>query len=116
MNKKSKKEVRAKVTDKFRKKLFESLFEEYSCRFLEKELGFSHSTLYHYKNKVIKTIPMVLLERCRKLIGFSEAKLEDNIINKVSLKEVQNKGLEIGRSCRKDQLKKWRNEIQKWMK
>lgn len=111
MNEKYKGKVRVKITDKFRKRLFESLFEKYSYKFLERELGSSHSTLYHYKNKVINTIPMNLLEKCMNLLGISKLELENNIIEKTSSKELQSKGLKIGREFRNSQLKQWQEEI-----
>ncbi|MBL7206183.1 MAG: hypothetical protein ISS36_01135, partial [Candidatus Aenigmarchaeota archaeon] len=111
-NKKTQREeMRVELNDNFRKELFAKLFRKYPTRILMKEINMAQGTLYHYKNKRIPTIPIRLVKDFIQRADIDKRKLNSNIINITTTEKIRHKGLNIGRTKRKNQLKKWRREI-----
>jgi len=102
-------ENRIILNDSSRKFLFDEIKKKTTLYELAKKTEISQSMLYHYKNGRVNTIPEnVFLD----LINAAEISISEiKNIEKVSSKEIINKGLEIGRNFRRSQLKGWKKNL-----
>ncbi len=99
------------VLDKrFQKEIFKTLLSKFSRHKLTITLGINSSSIYNMKNGKIRSIDIKKFGKIVKLLHLSDEIVKKNTLEIISEKDIL-KGLEIGREIRKNQLKKWKDEI-----
>src|SRR3989338_7477547 len=101
------------LNPEFKKRIFKEVLDKYSPDKLAFILNISRGMLYHYKNNRVESVPVPIIERIKKISNLQDQEIERNTIDILTSKEVRDKGLIIGRSFRREQLKGFRAQIPK---
>ena len=101
------------LNPEFKKRIFKEVLDKYSPDKLAFILNISRGMLYHYKNNRVESVPVPIIERIKKISNLQDQEIERNTIDILTSKEVRDKGLIIGRSVRREQLKGFRVQIPK---
>ena len=99
------------LNPEFKKKIFEEALDEYSPDKLAFVLNSSSAMLYHYKNNRTKSVSVPIIEKIKSILSLKDEEIEKNTIDILTNKEIKNKGLELGRNFRREQLKNFRTQI-----
>ncbi len=95
----------------FQKNLFSHLLKKYNRIQLSKLLNRTSSTLYHYKNFRVKSLPLKIVKKAIKLSDIDGINLKENIIRKYNMRKEVRKILEIGAKIRHHQINSWKKNI-----
>lgn len=97
----------------FKRGIFIRLLKNYKPNKLASILNISRGMIYHYKNNRVKSIPLLMMEKIKKLLDLDKKEIKDNTLEIVKSEVIRNKGLIFGREIRKKQLKEFREKIPK---
>lgn len=93
-------DIRIILSKDFQNRIFSELIDKYSSKKLVSILNISRGMIYHYKNYRVNNISLEIFKRITTLLNLNEEEVKRNIIGVLTIEEIKNKGLILGRNLR----------------